>query len=585
VDDLDRWTRVLPLGAGAFGEVTLSWDTEDRRWVALKRFTGQDELGLLRMVIESRIRVSHPHLVRTLAFRLVDDRAWLVTELARGGSLRALMTRTGALPWQWVAEAVDQLLAALTALHATGVVHRDLKPANLLLRSHGASPPHLLVGDFGIATWRTVSMTGIGAAIGTPGYLAPEYLDGRQPAPSTDLFAVGVLAAEMLAGRRLVHYSNASPAMPSSWHDTLPIPAAVPRPLAAVLARMADPDPARRYVDAGQAREALLSVSPPGSRTLPELVVPDLLASLPPGWTPEGPAPATAVPQSEPAADPETTGSSGSSGSLPGTTLADVPNRWGLPIDGGPTALVPENEATVSPATPPATPNPPNGSATPPMTPTPPSGSATPPVTPTSPGDSATPLATPPSGSPTQPPTHPATPPSGSSTQPPTGSATPPATPPRGSAAGAEAPLKAQRTARRRRKARRAALLVVLALFVAGAGTLYWAATHHGIAGQPSASGRTGNPPPPPADWTPTVVEPCSRVEIASERAGGTERCQRTPDREPSQHWVEAPPGGFPKSNAGGPFPGEECVADGDQDYSPVGDRVACSGGTWQVSA
>lgn len=282
---------MLPLGAGAFGQVHLAWDTATLEWVAVKRFTGQDELGLLRFVIESRIRVEHPHLVRTLAFRLVDDRAWLVTQLARGGSVRQLMQRSGPLPWAWVAEAVDQVLDALVALHATGVVHRDLKPANLLLRDGGAAVhPHLLVGDFGIATWRTVSMTGIGAAIGTPGYLAPEYLDGQQPSPATDLFAVGVLAAELLAGRRLVHYSNSSPDIPADWNHTLPLPDGVPAQLAAVLRRMAEPDPRRRYADCAHAREALLAAAPPSVRgDLTAVTLPDLLASVPPGWTAHGP--------------------------------------------------------------------------------------------------------------------------------------------------------------------------------------------------------------------------------------------------------------------------------------------------------
>jgi serine/threonine-protein kinase len=352
VEDLERWTPVLPLGAGAFGEVHLAWDGVDRRWVALKRFTGQDELGLLRFVIESRIRVSHPHLVRTLAFRLVDDRAWLVTELARGGSVRSLIASHGALPAGWVAEAVDQVLQALEALHATGVVHRDLKPANLLLRSHGADRPHLLVGDFGIATWRTVSMTGIGAAIGTPGYLAPEYLDGHQPSPATDLFAVGVLAAELLAGRRLVHYSNASPTMPSSWTHTVPLPSSVPTALGEVLTRMADPDPTRRYTDCTQAREALLRAAPAASRgDLTAVPAPDLLASVPPGWTAEGPETATTH--------------------LPAEQTVATPAFAAPLIDGGPTALVAEA---------PRAPVAPNGSASQPLTP--PGGSATPPVTP-----------------------------------------------------------------------------------------------------------------------------------------------------------------------------------------------------------
>jgi serine/threonine-protein kinase len=600
---------VLPLGSGAFGEVHLAWDNVDGRWVALKRFTGQDELGLLRMVIESRIRVSHPNLVKTLAFRLVDDRAWLVTELARGGSLRGLVARTGALPWGWVVEAVDQILAALTALHATGVVHRDLKPANLLLGSVGARPPHLLVGDFGIATWRTVSMTGIGAAIGTPGYLAPEYLDGQQPSPATDLFAVGVLAAELLAGRRLVHYSNASPTMPSSWNAELPVPAEVPASVAAVLRRMAAPDPAWRYADCTQAREALLAASPPTTRgDLTVVAVPDLLASMPPGWTPEGPEQPTTVlptakPQTLPEQEPlserqapsEQQGLSEQHGlpeqeSLPAPENPQEPeaaepvNLVGLPIDGGPTALVLETPPTERESG--SSTSPPSGSATSLITS--PSGSSTHP-----PSDSATSPTTPPTGSSTHPPngsaTPLATPPSGSSTHPVTGSATSPATPPSGSAIPSKPakPSKAQRKARRRRKAKQAILLVVLLALVGGAGTLWWAATHRTIPGHASATGSPTSGPNPTSRWEPTILEPCSAVERGRERPGanGNDRCQRTNTTDEPQHWVEEPPGGFPTSNADGPFPGEECTTIGDKEYSPVGDHVQCDGKTWQVIA
>ena len=537
MEDLERWTPVLPLGAGAFGEVHLAWDGVDHRWVALKRFTGQDELGLLRFVIESRIRVSHPHLVRTLAFRLVDDRAWLVTELARGGSLRALMASHGALPVGWVAEAVDQVLAALEALHATGVVHRDLKPANLLLRSHGAAPPHLLVGDFGIATWRTVSMTGIGAAIGTPGYLAPEYLDGHQPSPATDLFAVGVLAAELLSGRRLVHYSNASPDMPSSWTHTLPLPESVPAPLAAVLARMADPDPARRYTDCTQARAALLQASPASSRgDLTAVRAQDLLASVPPGWTADGPE------------------------KQPDEATASAPIHAAPPIDGGPTALVAEAPQVAAV---------PTGSATHPVTP--PSGSST----------------YPPSGSATQPPVHP----SGSSTQPPSGSATQPPAHPSGSATQPPLfvlspnvpPAPAPKRPARKGKARRTALLVVALLLVGTAYTIWWSVAHRAVAGSPTGT-EIPRGMPTANDWNPEILEPCSAVDISRERAQGTERCQRTRNTDNDQNWVAAPPGGFPaKSDPGGPFTFEECGTKGDFAYSPTGDHLYCSGTAWTL--
>jgi serine/threonine-protein kinase len=554
VDDLERWTRVLPLGTGAFGEVHLAWDRVDARWVALKRFTGQDELGLLRFVIESRIRVSHPHLVRTLAFRLVDDRAWLVTELARGGSLRMLTSRTGALPWGWVAEAVDQVLSALTALHATGVVHRDLKPANLLLRSHGqAAPPHLLVGDFGIATWRTVSMTGVGAAIGTPGYLAPEYLDGRQPSPATDLFAVGVLAAELLTGRRLVHHSNDSPAMPSSWDHTLPLPDSVPAHLSAVLRRMADPDPARRYVDCTQAREALLAAAPPHAwGDLTTVPVPDLLAAVPPGWTPEGPeAATTTLPAALPASAPSEVSTH------PSPPPIDLPID--LPIDGGPTALV---GGSATPAPPPMSEN---GSATPPADP------ATGPAPPT---DLASGPATPPS---------PAASPSGRHT-PAAGVANRsgaarggPVTPPRGSAASPSSPRP------QRHRVRRAVLVLVLLLLAGAGGTLWWAATHRGVGGEAIAGGRA---PREAGRWVPVLVAPCSQVELDRTRSGaeGDERCQRVRDEDRPQYWVREPAGGFPKSDAAGPFPGEPCGGtDGDTRYSPVGDQLVCTAGEWRA--
>ncbi len=569
MDDLDRWTRVLPLGTGAFGQVHLAWDTVAERWVAVKRFTGQDELGLLRFVIESRIRVEHPHLVRTLAFRLVDDRAWLVTELARGGSMRQLMHRSGPLPWGWVTEAVDQLLDALVALHATGVVHRDLKPANLLLRDAGAARPHLLVGDFGIATWRTVSMTGIGAAIGTPGYLAPEYLDGSEPAPATDLFAVGVLAAELLAGRRLVHQSNASPAIPSDWSTTLPLPDAVPAQLAAVLRRMADPDPRRRYADCAQAREALLSAAPPGRRgDLAAVEAPDLLSGLPSGWTLEGPLPPetpTTVTASAARAgvgavaqEGGSAGEPGHSASAPATGSVDEPTSGqraeapshsaGEPI----TALVtpppphPANEPVTGLVTQPQT-----HSATPPSGLTPPSG-PTPPSGFTPPGGQ-----TPPSGP---------TPPAGIATQPKTRRVK-------------------QKPAKKKRRGRRIVSVLVLLLLLGGAGTLWVASMTRVVPGLPIAGPGTRDPGSPDFVWVPAIVEPCSRASLSEERDGqdGRERCQRVSGG--WEAWVKEPEDGFPISNPNGPFPDETCTADGDTDYTPVGEQVACTDGTWTVTS
>jgi hypothetical protein len=130
-------------------------------------------------------------------------------------------------------------------------------------------------------------------------------------------------------------------------------------------------------------------------------------------------------------------------------------------------------------------------------------------------------------------------------------------------------------------------LLVVLLILVGGAGTLWWAATHRTIPGHASATGSPTGEPGQVSRWEPTIVEACTKVERGRERPGanGTERCQRTNTTADPQSWVEAPPGGFPKSNAAGPFPGETCTTNGDKEYSPVGDHVECVETTWQVIA
>lgn len=127
-------------------------------------------------------------------------------------------------------------------------------------------------------------------------------------------------------------------------------------------------------------------------------------------------------------------------------------------------------------------------------------------------------------------------------------------------------------------------LLLVAALLLGGAGTLWWAAIHRHVAGT-AVAGDVLEPGESPSRWTPVPVEPCSRAELGRERDGadGTERCQRSPGPEGGQHWVRQPPGGFPKSDPAGHFPGEACTADGDTGYTPTGDRVACTRGKWQI--
>jgi serine/threonine-protein kinase len=116
-------------------------------------------------------------------------------ELVDGGSLRDLLARHGLLPEGMVAALLGQLLDALDAVHARGLVHGDVKPSNLLLRA--GLRPHLLLADFGVATRSGDRSTG---AAGTPAFLPPERLSRAPTHPSQDVYAAGLVARRTLAG-------------------------------------------------------------------------------------------------------------------------------------------------------------------------------------------------------------------------------------------------------------------------------------------------------------------------------------------------------------------------------------------------
>jgi serine/threonine-protein kinase len=120
-------------------------------------------------------------------------------ELVGGGSVRDLLARRGRLPEPLVAVLLAQLLDALAAVHARGVVHGDVKPANLLLRARPS--PHLLLADFGVATSRSdVVRLATTGPVGTPSFLPPEQRSGGEPHPSQDVYAAGLVARRALAG-------------------------------------------------------------------------------------------------------------------------------------------------------------------------------------------------------------------------------------------------------------------------------------------------------------------------------------------------------------------------------------------------
>ncbi len=261
------------IGVGAMGSVWRAWDLRERRWVAAKVLSRYDAGLLQRFVREQSLRIDHPHVVLPTGWAADDDRVLFTMDLVRGGTVGELLRRTPLLPGDFAAVLLDQLLDALAVVHAVGVVHRDVKPANLLLEPTGTGRPWLRLGDFGVAVVRgDVRLTRGPGGVGTSGYMAPEQAAGAPPDPRQDLYAVGMVARQLVTGRPPDHLAT------------------VDGRLAPLVASLTAEDPALRPATALDARTALHASGVPAGAPWqshphpPE--VPDLLGEppLPSTW-------------------------------------------------------------------------------------------------------------------------------------------------------------------------------------------------------------------------------------------------------------------------------------------------------------
>ena len=206
-----RYRLDQPIGGGAFGTVFRARNLDLERDVAVKILAtsaGTDPEALERFKREgqSACRVQHPNAVMVFDFAVNPGGvAYLVMELLEGQSLEKELEERGPLSPHRAAEIVVPVCAALAAAHAAGVMHRDIKPSNVFLHraKHGEQPKIL---DFGIAKLVAgaaigQSLTVDGSLLGTPAYMAPERFRRGPYGPSSDIYSVGVMLYEMLAGR------------------------------------------------------------------------------------------------------------------------------------------------------------------------------------------------------------------------------------------------------------------------------------------------------------------------------------------------------------------------------------------------
>jgi protein kinase-like protein len=195
-----RYRVVGLLGRGGMGEVYRADDLKLAQKVALKflpEAVEGDPRRLGRFLDEVRIalRVSHPHVCRVHDVGEADGRHFISMEYVDGEDLASLLRRIGRLPQDKAIQAARQICAGLAAAHDQGVLHRDLKPSNVMLDGRG----QVKITDFGLAT--AADAPGQDAGSGTPAYMAPEQLDGKEATSRSDLYALGLVLYEIFTGK------------------------------------------------------------------------------------------------------------------------------------------------------------------------------------------------------------------------------------------------------------------------------------------------------------------------------------------------------------------------------------------------
>ncbi|GAA4597504.1 hypothetical protein GCM10023194_72530 [Planotetraspora phitsanulokensis] len=291
-----RYRLVEPVGRGGMGTVWRARDELLDRDVAVKEVR-------LPMVLDEDLRaelcarteregratamVAHPSVITVFDVVTEDERPWIVMELLKAQSLEEIIKQEGPLDPRRVADIGRQVLGALRAVHAKGILHRDVKPSNVLVTEDRA-----VLTDFGLAALEgDVSLTQAGIVLGSAGYIAPERVLGDKASPAADLWSLGATLYTAVEGRGL-HGRRSAAAALAALTSGAPIPMERAGPLAPVLRGLLQIDPARR-LDAVRAA-VLLSRIAAGGRG-------DEL-SLPQQHRPVRPAAPTSAPTSVPTA-------------------------------------------------------------------------------------------------------------------------------------------------------------------------------------------------------------------------------------------------------------------------------------------
>jgi serine/threonine-protein kinase len=294
---------VALLGKGGMASVYLAEDVRHDRWVAVKVLHAElaASIGPQRFLREIRIaaQLHHPHILGLIDSGEAGGVLYYVMPFVSGESLRSHIEQRGPLPLSDVVRLLREVTSALGRAHKAGIVHRDIKPENILLEDR-----HALVTDFGVAkavseATRYTGDTSVGFALGTPAYMAPEQAAADEIDHRADLYALGIVAYEMLTGA-LPFEAKTPQQMIAAHLAKPPAPlrgkrADVPRALELVVMRCLEKEPGDRW----QSADAMLAAL----EELPSLSA--MRPALPEARTVEIPVTAPAAgPAAQPVAEP-----------------------------------------------------------------------------------------------------------------------------------------------------------------------------------------------------------------------------------------------------------------------------------------
>lgn len=273
---IGHYTIVAKLGEGGMGVVYAARDDRLHRDVAIKTISAQrqSDEAKKRFWREARAAasVNHPNVCQLYEIGEDQGQLFLVMELLTGEALDARL-RGGSLPVSDTVSIGLGILGALAALHERGIIHRDLKPSNVFLTQHGVKLLDFGLArslvqdpDLGPALGQATNLTGTGIVVGTPRYMSPEQVTGDGVDARSDLFALGAILFEMLAGRPPFSGRNVVEVLHATLHEQPPALTGSPEVAAVdrVIRRALAKDPLERPQSAGVMAEELRAIEPRG---------------------------------------------------------------------------------------------------------------------------------------------------------------------------------------------------------------------------------------------------------------------------------------------------------------------------------